>query len=68
MNFACMYVCDQIYSGTCWDHRVSDLLEMEVQMDVSHQVDAKNLTQVLWRAASVFNYWSISPASNKLFS
>lgn len=47
-----MYVCDQIYACTCLDQkRVSSLLEMEVQMDeVSHQVDAKNWTQVLLKS------------------
>ena len=47
-----MYVYDQVYADTYWDQkRVSDLLEMEEQMDESHQVDDKNTTQDLLKSS-----------------
>ena len=46
---ACMYV-DHVHAGCPWQ---LDALELEIQMDVSHHVGAKNGTQVLCKSSQV---------------
>lgn len=62
----CLHVCicttcmPSVHRG---QERVSDPLELELRMGVSHGVDSKDWTWVLCQTvSSLSNYWAISPA------
>lgn len=57
-------------TDSCWGHKmVSDALGLELQMDVSHHVDAGTHTKsskrnkIKQNKTSAFNYWAISQAT-----
>lgn len=51
VSLACMYV-HMFMPGTCGGHkRVSDTLDLDIQVIMSHNVGAENKTQVLWNSS-----------------
>lgn len=56
--FSCVDVCAQVCRG---QYRVSDLLELGLQMIVSHCMSAENSTQVLWKSSNCS--WPLSHPS-----
>jgi hypothetical protein len=51
MNMDVLPACMSVYHGACrGQNKVSDILELELQMVVSHHVGAEAQTQVLYKS------------------